>query len=756
MAQQKRFVARNGLDNNSQTLTSVADPVNAQDAATKNFSSNASNLTAGTLAAARLPAFSGDATSVAGSSALTLANSGVTAGTYNDVATQVRPITVDAKGRVTGIGAAVTITPAFSSITGKPTTLSGYGITDAAPLASPALTGTPTAPTATAGTNTTQIATTAFVSAAVAAALGGGSSAGSFSTLSTSGDVTIGGNLTINGTTTTVNSTVTTIDDPVITLGGDAAPTVDDGKDRGVEFRWHNGTVAKVGFFGFDDSTGKFTFIPDATNTSEAFSGTKGTLDAYLAWADVTSKPTTLAGYGITDAQALDADLTAIAGLAGTSGFLKKTAANTWSLDTSTYLTANQTVTLSGDATGSGSTAIAVTLANSGVTAGTYNNSATAVSPITVDAKGRVTGVGTAVTITPAWGSITGKPTTLAGYGITDAALSTHNHTGTYQPLDADLTAIAGLAGTSGFLKKTAADTWTLDTSAYLTANQNITVSGDASGSGTTAISLTLANSGVTAGTYKSVTVDAKGRVTAGTNPTTLAGYGITDAQALDADLTAIAGLAGTSGFLKKTGAGAWTLDTSAYLTANQSITVSGDASGSGTTAISLTLANSGVSAGTYRSVTVDAKGRVTAGTNPTTVAGYGITDAVSTSTLAGYASLSVSNTWTKTQAPANGSLTDAATIAWDGSTLQVASVTLAGNRTLGAMTGIVPEATYVLIVSQDATGGRTLAWNSVYKFAGGTVPTLTTTANAVDVFTFVANAAGTALLCIGQSKDVK
>jgi hypothetical protein len=40
--------------------------------------------------------------------------------------------------------------------------------------------------------------------------------------------------------------------------------------------------VAKVGFFGFDDSTGKFTFIPDATNTSEVFSGTKGTIDADL------------------------------------------------------------------------------------------------------------------------------------------------------------------------------------------------------------------------------------------------------------------------------------------------------------------------------------------------------------------------------------------------------------------------------------------------------------------------------------------
>lgn len=38
------------------------------------------------------------------------------------------------------------------------------------------------------------------------------------------------------------------------------------------------------------------------------------------------------------------------------------------------------------------------------------------------------------------------------------------------QPLDDDLTAIAGLAGTSGLLKKTAANTWTLDTNTYLTS----------------------------------------------------------------------------------------------------------------------------------------------------------------------------------------------------------------------------------------------------------------------------------------------
>ena len=89
-------------------------------------------------------------------------------------------------------------------------------------------------------------------------------------------DIVVTGDLTVNGTTTTVNSTAVTIDDPILTLGGDVAPGSDDNKDRGIEFRYHTGSAAKIGFFGMDDSDSKFKFIPDAANSSEVFSGSVG------------------------------------------------------------------------------------------------------------------------------------------------------------------------------------------------------------------------------------------------------------------------------------------------------------------------------------------------------------------------------------------------------------------------------------------------------------------------------------------------
>lgn len=95
--------------------------------------------------------------------------------------------------------------------------------------------------------------------------------------------VIITGDLTVNGDTTSVNVETMTVQDPVIELGGlenGGALTSNDSKDKGISFNWYQdgspSGVAKLGFFGYDEDTGYFTFIPDATNTSEVFSGAQG------------------------------------------------------------------------------------------------------------------------------------------------------------------------------------------------------------------------------------------------------------------------------------------------------------------------------------------------------------------------------------------------------------------------------------------------------------------------------------------------
>lgn len=93
--------------------------------------------------------------------------------------------------------------------------------------------------------------------------------------------------------------------------------------------------------------------------------------------------------------------------------------------------------------------------------------------------------------------------------------------------------------------------------------------------------------------------------------------------------------------------------------------------------------------------------------------------------------------------------LTDGATIAWNTLTAPVATVTLAGNRTLGAPTNLRAGATHVLFIKQGATGGRTLAFNAAFKFPGGTAPVLSTAANAVDVLSCVTD--GTSMFAVLQ-----
>jgi len=81
--------------------------------------------------------------------------------------------------------------------------------------------------------------------------------------------------------------------------------------------------------------------------------------------------------------------------------------------------------------------------------------------------------------------------------------------------------------------------------------------------------------------------------------------------------------------------------------------------------------------------------------------------------------------------------LTDGATITPDFSQGNNFSVVLGGNRTLANPTGITTGQTGVIYVIQDGTGSRTLGIGSHFHFSGGTAPTFTTTANAVDAIAF-------------------
>lgn len=117
-------------------------------------------------------------------------------------------------------------------------------------------------------------------------------------------------------------------------------------------------------------------------------------------------------------------------------------------------------------------------------------------------------------------------------------------------------------------------------------------------------------------------------------------------------------------------------------------------------------------------------------------------------------AKTNVKQTFTAQQTPKNGTLTDAASITWDGDTNgQIVTVTLTANRAMAAPTNIVQNTMYLLRVAQDATGSRTLSWNAAYKFGTIGAPTLTTTASKVDFISFVGGASNT-LECLGTRLD--
>ena len=102
------------------------------------------------------------------------------------------------------------------------------------------------------------------------------------------GDVTVTGDLTINGATSSISVETLHVDQPLIEVGltNAAAPSGDAQKDLGLKMHWHTGSTAKIAALVLDEDTSAsapvLTYIPDATDTSGVMSGTVGSMVANL------------------------------------------------------------------------------------------------------------------------------------------------------------------------------------------------------------------------------------------------------------------------------------------------------------------------------------------------------------------------------------------------------------------------------------------------------------------------------------------
>ena len=120
----------------------------------------------------------------------------------------------------------------------------------------------------------------------------------------------------------------------------------------------------------------------------------------------------------------------------------------------------------------------------------------------------------------------------------------------------------------------------------------------------------------------------------------------------------------------------------------------------------------------------------------------------VSGATVTGLGETTSSDQLEGRYAVAIGTLTDGAKISPDFGANQNFTVTLGGNRALANPSNMVVGQTGSIFIVQDGTGSRTLSYGSSYDFAGGTAPTLTTAASAVDRIDYIVRTS-TSIHCV-------
>ena len=417
----------------------------------------------------------------------------------------------------------ITIPASASTLTGTalPSTVVGSSLTSVGTLTSLTSSGVVSI------TNTTQSTGLGTGSLLV----GGGASVG--------GNMYVSGNLSVLGTLTYVNSTSITVTDPLMYLAnGNTGNSVD------------LGLVAAYTPSGIEKHTG---FVRDASD------------GVWKLFDNVTTEPTTVidftnATYSPVLVGGLSAATGTFSGTVSSSGFVGSLSGN------ASTATALQTARLINGVSFNGTTDITVTAAAGTLTGATLAPGVTASSLTSVGTLTSLTVTGN-VSASNVSGSNTGDETTTTIKSKLGVTTLSGSNTG--DETSATILSKLGVTTLSG----------------SNTGDQVIDLTGDVSGSGTGTFVATLAATGVAPGTFEKVTVDAKGRVTAGsqlahTDIVAALGYNPVDPTApvtLDSTLTVTGGVstASVSG-LAATGLTASSAVPLSYLQANYSTSAAG------------------------------------------------------------------------------------------------------------------------------------------------------------------------------------